>query len=138
MKQEAHQLVGLGKMQQHSTLQSRQTFSQIQLSHYWWSCVKLWPNYAPACRRRRHFRPFFLTSITAKPEVASDVIYGVVVDTTSMDVRIKFGARDIRLLHLVTGDERRRRLSRIRPKLALSPIICASDSSYSIYVRYIN
>ena len=29
-KQEAHQLVGLGKTPRHSTLHSRQTFSQIQ------------------------------------------------------------------------------------------------------------
>ena len=48
-KKSPPQLVGQGKTQRHSTLQSRQTFSQIQC-HYWWTCVKQpWPNYAPLC-----------------------------------------------------------------------------------------
>ena len=50
-----------------------------------------------------------------QPEVVSDVISGVVVDSTGVKVRVKFGdsrlnrSRDIRLPHFVTNDDAGRR-----------------------------
>ena len=55
----------------------------------------------------------YLIAFCSRPEEASDVISGVVVDPTSLDIHVKFGdswsnrSQDIRLPHFVT-DERRR------------------------------
>ena len=52
---------------------------------------------------------FFLNFDNCQPEVASDVVYSVVVDPTALKVCVKFGdsrsncSRDIRLLRFVTN-----------------------------------
>ena len=56
----------------------------------------------------RHFLVFFRCSF--RPEVVSDVIFGILVDPAGLKVPVKFGdsrsyrSRDIRLPHYVTND----------------------------------
>ena len=63
--------------------------------------------------RIRHFRSFSLADVANfRPEVASHVISGEIVDPTSINVVVNFGdyrsrgSRDIRLPHFVTNEQR--------------------------------
>ena len=49
------------------------------------------PDILQRIRRRRHAGPFFLNFDNSPLKVVSDVISGVVVDSTDVKVRVKFG-----------------------------------------------
>ena len=59
----------------------------------------------------RHFRPRFFNFDNCQPEVVSDVISSVIVETMGVMVRVKCGdsrsncCRDIRLPHFITNDD---------------------------------
>ena len=117
IKQEAHQLVVLGKTPRHSTLQSTQTFSQVQCAitgDLASNHDRIMLLYASRTRFT-HFYSVLHCILQSIGRSYSDVISGIVVDPTGADVHVKFGdsrsnlTRAMRLPHFVTDDDERHR-----------------------------